>query len=150
MKQTRLVIGLLLASASQAIKLRDIFDAYDQESALEQTKNEDSIDPQALAAEIGGEEIARDVIQATGGIQESTMLQLSDDLDSGPTEKERAIIERINGFRRFEQKDESEEKINKKAFEYVNDIENTHSTYPRQFNNGFIDRETAPSLAEKF
>jgi hypothetical protein len=69
-----LAVCLLLASAAQGIKVTDIFDAYDQESALEQTKREDTIDPTALAAEIGGEEIARDVINATGGIQESSLI----------------------------------------------------------------------------
>lgn len=68
MKSTSIAILLLLANSVQAARIRDIFDAYDQESALEQLKNEDMIDPAALAAEIGGDEIARDVISATGGI----------------------------------------------------------------------------------
>jgi hypothetical protein len=71
------VIALLIAGIS-AVKLqaKDIFDSYDEESALEQLKEEDQIDPAALTAEIGGDEIARQVMLATGGIQDQEMIQL--------------------------------------------------------------------------
>ena len=75
-----LTIALLL-SGTQAVRLRDIFDAYDQESAAEQAKHEDTIDPQALAAEIGGEEIAREVMLATSGLSDTTLLQLDEEID---------------------------------------------------------------------
>lgn len=83
MKSKSIAISLLLASTVGAAKIRDIFDAYDQESKVEQGKNEDQIDPAALAAEIGGDDIARDVISATGGIADQTFLQLDADLNKG-------------------------------------------------------------------
>jgi len=59
---------LLLLTGATAIQLRDIFDSYDEESNLEQKKKEDTIDPAGLTAEIGGDDIARDVMVATYGI----------------------------------------------------------------------------------
>ena len=71
------VIALLIWGIS-AVRLdaKDIFDSYDTESALEQLKEEDQIDPAALTAEIGGDEIARDVMLATGGIADQNLLQV--------------------------------------------------------------------------
>lgn len=65
---------LMLLSTSKAVKLSDIFDAYDEESLIEQNSTDDSIDPEALAVEIGGEEIAREVQGATKGIKEEASL----------------------------------------------------------------------------
>ena len=87
MKSKSIAINLLLASAVGAVRVKDIFDAYDQESNLEQLKHEDSIDPAALAAEIGGDDIARDVMSATGGIVDQTMLQLDAEVDLGRSRK---------------------------------------------------------------
>lgn len=157
MKQkTSLAVCLLLATAAQGLKLNDIFDAYDQESALEQLKQEDTIDPNALAAEIGGEDIARDVINATGGISDASLLQLSydgDENDDGEelSDKQKKIVDRVNAWRRYEQNTEGEDAKNRRVYNSVTGIENTHSTYPRQINNGFDDKETEPkdSLAQK-
>jgi len=55
--------------------LRDIFDAYDDEALIEANSEEDQIDPAKLTAEIGGDEIAREVKGATAGVgQDTTML----------------------------------------------------------------------------
>ena len=75
MRKNSKIIALLLLG-SNAMRLNDIFDSYDEESALEQLKEEDQIDPAALTAEIGGDEIARDVMLATGGIADQNMLQI--------------------------------------------------------------------------
>jgi len=145
---TNKAIALCLLASVNGLKVRDIFDAYDTESALEQLKREDTIDPSALAVEIGGEDIARDVINATGGISESSLLQLSydgEDADNGPSEKEKKMIERINNFRKFEENTEGDDSINHKAFKgYVDDVENTHSSYSRQINGGIVDSEGEP------
>ena len=58
----------LFLSVASTIRLRDVFDAYDEESMLEQTKQEDTIDPNGLMAEIAGDDIAREVMLATDGI----------------------------------------------------------------------------------
>jgi len=94
MKQS-LTIALLLATAN-AVQLRDIFDAYDEESALEQTKKEDTIDPAALTAEIGGDDIARDVMLATNGIADQSFVQLSFVDHDSDEEPENVNIEAID------------------------------------------------------
>ena len=145
---------MLLATATQGLKLNnDIFDAYDQESAQEQKKNEDQIDPNALAAEIGGEDIARDVMTATGGIVNAQLLQFNDD-DDELSDKQKKMLERVTNFRRFENNNEAEDAHNRKAFQgKVVDVSNTHSTYPRPLSanpDGTVDSETEPTLAQKF
>jgi hypothetical protein len=54
--------------------LRDIFDSYDIESKKELNNKDDTIDPAALTAEIGGDQIAKDVKQATEGVADETMI----------------------------------------------------------------------------
>ena len=49
------IFALLYSSSVSAVKLRDIFDAYDEESLAELNNQDDQIDPQALSAEIGAE-----------------------------------------------------------------------------------------------
>jgi hypothetical protein len=61
-------IAALLISTVSPLHLRDIFDAYDEESRKEAQNKSDNIDPAALSAEIGGEEIAREVRGATAGV----------------------------------------------------------------------------------
>ena len=56
--------------------MRDIFDAYDEESLAELNNQEDQIDPQALSAEIGAEQITKDVSGATKNLAENTMVQI--------------------------------------------------------------------------
>ena len=73
------VISVLLLATGQAVSLRDVFDAYDEESLLEQDKNEDTIDPNGLMAEIAGDDIAREVMLATDGIQDQALVQLQAD-----------------------------------------------------------------------
>ena len=68
----------LLVGASQAVQLRDIFDAYDIESRKEAMNKSDNIDPAELTKEIGGEEIAKEVQGATAGVAEQTLLQTED------------------------------------------------------------------------
>ena len=65
------VFALLYSSKQvQGAKLRDIFDAYDEESKKEAMDANDQIDATQLAAEIGGEEIAKEVKGATEGVAE--------------------------------------------------------------------------------
>lgn len=149
-----------MASAVGAIRLTDIFDAYDQESAVEQAKHEDSIDPAALAAEIGGDEIAKDVIRATSGIADSALIQLGEleevtnkgddapEEEEKKDEKKKSIDYQGNNLRVYElppEKADSEQKISLKAFRYTDDIWNTHNTYHRTINNGFDDDDTEPN-----
>jgi len=75
------VFALLNSSKVSAIKLRDIFDAYDDEALIEANSQDDQIDPAKLTAEIGGEDIAREVKGATAGVgEDTTMLQLESDV----------------------------------------------------------------------
>ena len=75
------MVFALLYSSTQAIKVRDIFDAYDDEALIEANSQDDQIDPAKLTAEIGGEDIAREVKGATAGVaNEATMLQLDSDV----------------------------------------------------------------------
>jgi hypothetical protein len=69
---------LLLLNFISATKLRDIFDAYDEETKKEAARkdSEDNVDPVALAKEIGGSQIKREVLQATAGVADQVMLQL--------------------------------------------------------------------------
>ena len=53
--------ALLYSSQVSAVQLSDIFDAYDEESKKESLDHSDTIDPVALTAEIGGEQIAKEV-----------------------------------------------------------------------------------------
>ena len=68
------VFALFYSSQVEAVKLRDIFDAYDEESKKEAMDANDQIDATQLAAEIGGEEIAREVKGATEGVAEQAQL----------------------------------------------------------------------------
>jgi len=80
---------LALLSATQAAKLRDIFDAYDIESRKEAQNKSDTIDPAALTAEIGGDDIAREVKLATAGVEEGAeqaLLQMDDDVQAVQTD----------------------------------------------------------------
>lgn len=116
MKTKHFTLALLLAATSQAVKLKDIFDAYDQESAAEQAKKEDTIDPQALAAEIGGEQIAREVLLATGGLSDNTLLQVDEDIKvKDPSDKD---SEQFKNYRVYENlmASEKERKNNQKIF----------------------------------
>mmetsp|Transcript_9342 Transcript_9342/g.14118 ORF Transcript_9342/g.14118 Transcript_9342/m.14118 type:complete len:274 (-) Transcript_9342:44-865(-) len=75
---------LALLGSTQAARLRDIFDAYDIESKKEAMNKNDTIDPAALTAEIGGDEIAKEVKLATAGVEEGAeqaLIQLDDDLN---------------------------------------------------------------------
>lgn len=65
---------------------------------IEANSQDDQIDPAKLTAEIGGEDIAREVKGATAGVQnEATMLQLNSDVEydqfAKPTPKKRRIID---------------------------------------------------------
>ena len=68
------VFALLNSSKVSAVKLRDIFDAYDDEALIEANSQDDQIDPAKLTAEIGGEDIAREVKGATAGVGEDTAM----------------------------------------------------------------------------
>ena len=72
------LFALLYSTKVSAIRLRDIFDAYDEESLAELNNQDDQIDPQALSAEIGAEQITKDVNGATKNLAENTMLQISE------------------------------------------------------------------------
>lgn len=92
------MVFALLYSSTQAIKVRDIFDAYDDEALIEANSQDDQIDPAKLTAEIGGEDIAKEVKGATAGVQnEATMLQLDSDVQfdqfAKPTPRKRRIID---------------------------------------------------------
>merc|ERR1712070_445523 len=80
MKATFVAFALLYSSQVSATKLRDIFDAYDRESEKEAKNHEDTVDAVQLQAEIGGEEIAREVKGATAGVAEGTLLQINDQM----------------------------------------------------------------------
>ena len=80
------VFALLYSSEVSAVKIRDIFDAYDIESKKELQNHDDNIDPAQLAAEIGGDKIAKDVKSATSGVSNTQMLQLYDDIEYIPDE----------------------------------------------------------------
>lgn len=68
--------------------MRDIFDAYDEESKKEALDGNDQIDAAQLSAEIGGEEIAEEVRGATQGVAaEATLLQLQDNIVFVPEER---------------------------------------------------------------
>jgi hypothetical protein len=76
------IFAFLNSSKVSAVKLRDIFDAYDDEALIEANSQDDQIDPAKLTAEIGGEDIAREVKGATAGVgQDTTMLQLESDVE---------------------------------------------------------------------
>ena len=79
-----LIAVLLFIHGQKAVKLSvqgDVWDSYDQESQVEQTKDEDAVDPAALAAEIGGDRIAKEVIEATGSISDNGFVQTDDDVE---------------------------------------------------------------------
>jgi len=129
------VVFALLYSSTQAIKVRDIFDAYDDEALIEANSQDDQIDPAKLTAEIGGEDIAKEVKGATAGVQnEATMLQLDSDVQfdqfAKPTPKKRRIID--------EDGDGVEDNIKKTQWELdryrepvfgvpIEDLNNTHN-----------------------
>jgi len=52
---------LLYSSKVSAVKLRDIFDSYDDAAKKEAANKSDEIDAVQLSAEIGGDEIANEV-----------------------------------------------------------------------------------------
>ena len=78
--KSKALFALLYSAQVSAIKLRDIFDAYDEESLAELNNQEDQIDPQALSAEIGAEQITKDVKGATKNLAENTMVQLGSNM----------------------------------------------------------------------
>jgi hypothetical protein len=71
-----LVVALLCATQIKAIQIRDIFDAYDEESRKESQNKSDDVDPAQLSAEIAGDELAKEVRAATDGVADGVMLQL--------------------------------------------------------------------------
>ena len=74
MKYISAVAFALLYSAEVSavqLKEKDIFDAYDNEAKLEAQDTSDTIDPAELTAEINGDQIAKDVKDATAGVAEA-------------------------------------------------------------------------------
>ena len=69
---------LALINNASAVQVKDIFDAYDEETKIEAANKdkEGNVDPQALAKEIDGASIKREVTQATAGVADQAMVQL--------------------------------------------------------------------------
>ena len=68
---TAVAFALLYSSEASAVQIKDIFDAYDDEAKKEAQDTSDTIDPAELTAEIGGDQIAKDVQEATAGVAEA-------------------------------------------------------------------------------
>ncbi len=59
--------------------MRDIFDAYDEESKKEALNKDDTIDAAALSKEIGGDQIVKEVNE--GSADDENLVQLNADLN---------------------------------------------------------------------
>lgn len=66
-----------LVNNVSAVKLRDIFDSYDEETKKEAANKdkEENVDPAALAKEINGEQIKAEVKSATADVANQSMVQ---------------------------------------------------------------------------
>ena len=73
-------VAFALLYSSEVSAVQDIFDAYDEESKKEAMDHSDTIDPAALTAEIGGDQIAKDVKAATEGVADQALPEVEEDI----------------------------------------------------------------------
>ena len=92
MKYTNIAASLAvfaLVNDVSATRVSDMFDAYDEETKKEASmKNrEENVDAKALAKEIDGDSIKREVKAATAGVADQTMLQLDANIRLGGVQR---------------------------------------------------------------